>query len=153
RKPMLVLNWSLWSQTHPSSLRLRDEIQQENSAPGRSRTCDLRLRRPSLYPAELLALFVKSRPGFLARAPGSRKGRAERRGRGSRRPRPRRSRRALRVTSSAEAASPTASAAARAVSAIPAVSTARQSSSHRRERLSSPPPLAERRRLSSSHQP
>ena len=30
----------------------------ENGAPGRTRTCDLRLRRPLLYPAELLALMV-----------------------------------------------------------------------------------------------
>ncbi len=30
----------------------------KNGAPGRTRTCDLRLRRPLLYPAELLALMV-----------------------------------------------------------------------------------------------
>ena len=36
-----------------------------NGAPGRIRTCDLRLRKPALYPAELRARSWEGRP-FLA---------------------------------------------------------------------------------------
>jgi len=53
-------------------LRREDATAREDvSAPGRTRTCDPRLRRPSLYPAELrgLAVKVKARSRRLASAP------------------------------------------------------------------------------------
>ena len=42
------------------------------SAPGRTRTCDIRLRRPMLYPAELQALVRRlSRAGKLPTVAGA----------------------------------------------------------------------------------
>jgi hypothetical protein len=50
------------AQTHHAGICNR-----ETTAPGKTRTCDLRFRKPMLYPTELQALDSRSTPLYLAR--------------------------------------------------------------------------------------